>query len=61
MCTSEACDADLVEDFFSNLAMLTLDDSDKSKLENNITLSEINEAIKTLKSGKAHSPDVFFI
>lgn len=33
--------------------------TDKSKLENNITLSEINEAIKTLKSGKVHSPDVF--
>lgn len=48
-----------MEDFFSNLAMPTLDDSDKSKLENVITTSEINEAIKKLKSGKSPGPDGF--
>lgn len=48
-----------MEDFFSNLAMPTLDDSDKSKLENVITTSEINEAIKKLKSGKSPGTDGF--
>lgn len=42
ICASEACDSALVEAVFSNLVMHILDDTDKYKLKNNTTLSELN-------------------
>lgn len=45
LCASEACDSALVEAVFSNLVMHILDDTDKYKLKNNTTLSELNQAI----------------
>lgn len=50
----------MVEDFFSNLEMPSLDELDKSELERHITdITEMNNAIKKMKPGKAPGPDGF--
>ncbi|XP_055011901.1 myotubularin-related protein 5-like [Boleophthalmus pectinirostris] len=55
--SSEASDLVQVENFFSDLTLLTLEDSDKTKLESDLSLSEIDNAIRKMKSGKAPGPD----
>ena len=43
--------------YFSILEMPTLDGEDKSRLERNITFTEIDSAFKKMKSGKAPGRD----
>ena len=45
--------------FFSNLNIPTIDPDSKERLEQNLTLEEINNAIMSLQSGKAPGPDGF--
>ncbi len=55
--SSEVNDTGQIEGFVSKLEMPFLEDSDKSALEGNITVFEIDSAIKKLNSGKAPGPD----
>lgn len=55
--TSGASSKELVDDFFSQIEMPSSDESDKSGLERNTTLTEIDNAIKKMKPGKAPGPD----
>lgn len=55
--TSSACDKTQVENFFNDLPLPTLDESNKNTTESDITQFEISEAIKKMKSGKAPGPD----
>uniref|UniRef100_A0A3B3DIU4 Reverse transcriptase domain-containing protein n=1 Tax=Oryzias melastigma TaxID=30732 RepID=A0A3B3DIU4_ORYME len=57
--TSEASDPTEVDDFSAGLTLPILGDSDRNAMEKDITLSEINIAIKKIKSSKAPGPDVF--
>lgn len=45
--------------FFSNLNIPTIDLDSKERLEQNLTLEEINNSIMSLQSGKAPGPDGF--
>ena len=58
LCTSEARNIDLVDDFFRKLEMPSLDESD-NRLDRNITSTEIYSAIKNMKSAKEPCPDVY--
>lgn len=48
-----------MENFFSNLTLPKPNDEQKSDLNKSITLEEVNEAIRSLQSGKAPGPDGF--
>ena len=57
--TSEACSDDLIETYFENLQLPSLEESDKRDTEKPIDMLEIENAIKKMKSGKAPGPDGF--
>ena len=48
--TSEASNTESVEDFFRKLEMLSLDESDKCKLDGSKTLTGIDSGIKNLET-----------
>lgn len=58
-CNSEANETDSVKNFLGQLETPSLDDSEKSGMERNITQMEINSTIKRMKPGKAPGPDGF--
>uniref|UniRef100_A0A1A8LYQ6 Reverse transcriptase domain-containing protein n=2 Tax=Nothobranchius pienaari TaxID=704102 RepID=A0A1A8LYQ6_9TELE len=55
--TSEINDRDRVKDFFENLEILPLEAADRDRLEEPISTTEIDKAIRSMKTGKAPGPD----
>lgn len=45
--------------FFTNLSIPTIDSGSKERLEQDLTMEEINNAIMSRQSGKASSPELF--
>ena len=57
--SDSAPDRNLLDTFFSNLNIPTIDSDSKERLEQNLTLEEINNSIMSLQSGKAPGADGF--
>lgn len=57
--TSENCDSTKLAQFFDSLEIPIIGQQDRADLDSNILTSEIDQAIKRMKSGKAPGPDGF--
>ena len=56
---TENCDTTMLAQFFDSLEIPTVDRQDRADLDSNISVAEIDRAIKKMKSSKAPGPDGF--